>query len=100
MNDPGAGSESRRVAGHPVVEAESDADDEVGVLDRAVDVHFSVHARHAQMQVMTLGKCADAEQGSDHGDVGLLGEGKHRLIGTGEYHAVSYHEQRTLRFTN
>src|SRR6185436_18851956 len=61
VNDPGAGSESSRVASHPVVEAESDADDEVGVLDRAVDVYFAVHARHAQMQAMTLGKCADTE---------------------------------------
>ena len=44
------------VAGHPVVEAEADADDEVGLLDRPIDVDLAVHARHAEVERMRLRK--------------------------------------------
>ena len=64
------------VAGHPVVEAESYADDDVGLLDGAIDVHLAVHARHAQMEGMRLGEGADPEEGGDHRDAGALGEAR------------------------
>ena len=51
-----AAREAREVAGHPVVEPEPDADDQVGLLDGAVDVHLAVHPGHAEMQRMRLGE--------------------------------------------
>ena len=51
-----------------------DADEQVGVLDGAVDVDLAVHARHAEVQRVILGKGADAEQRGDDRDAGVLGE--------------------------
>ena len=56
MDDLRPAGERREVAGHPVVEPEADADDQVGLLDGAVDVHLAVHARHAEVQRMRLGE--------------------------------------------
>ena len=56
MNDLGAPREGGEVAGHPVVEPETDPDDEVGLLDRAVDMHLPVHPGHTEMKRMRFGK--------------------------------------------
>ena len=50
VNDLGPRSEARRVPRDAVVEPQSDAHDEIGVLDRAVDVDLPVHPRHAEVQ--------------------------------------------------
>jgi hypothetical protein len=74
VDDPRPPRERREIAGDTVVEPESHPDDQVGLLDRAVDVHLPVHSRHAEVQRMRLGERADAEQRRDHGDAGALGE--------------------------
>jgi hypothetical protein len=86
-------SEGGGIAGDAVIEAEPDAEDDVGVLDGAVDVHLPVHARHAEVQRMRFGDGADAEQGGDDRDAGLLGEGPHLGVGVPEDDAVADHEQ-------
>ena len=51
-----AAGEAREVAGDPVVEPKPDAEDQIGLLDRPVDVHLAVHARHAEVQRVRLGE--------------------------------------------
>ena len=86
--------EARRVAGHPVVEAHAHGDQQVGMLDRAVDVHLAVHARHAEMQRMILGEGADAEQRGNDGDAGVLGEDAQVFARVAEDDAVSRQDER------
>ena len=50
------------VAGHAVVEAHAERDEEVGLLNRGVDPRFTVHAHHAEIQRVRCGEGADAKQ--------------------------------------
>ena len=93
LRAPGKAGE---VAGDPVVEPETDAEDQVGLLDRAVDMHLAVHARHAEMQRVRLGEAADAEQGGDHRDPGALGQRAQLLVRAGQNDPVSRHDERAL----
>ena len=83
------GREARGVAGDPVIETEPDAEDHVGVLDGAVDMHFAVHPGHAEVERMRFREGADAEQGRDDRDAGLLGQGPHLGVGVAEDHPVT-----------
>ena len=96
VNDLGAAREGRQVAGDPVVEPEADPDDEVGLLDGAVHVHLAVHAGHAEMQRVRLGKGADAEQRRDDRDAGALGQLAELAVGVAQDDAVARHDQRPL----
>ncbi len=87
---------ARGVAGHAVVEAHAHRDEQVGMLDGAIDVHFAVHARHAEMQRMILGERADAEQRGDDRNAGVLGEDAQVLARVAEDDAVSGEDERTL----
>ena len=84
VDDLGAAGEGREVAGHPVVEPEPDPDDQVGLLDGAVDVHLAVHARHAEVQRVRLGERADAEQRGDDRDAGALGQRAELVVGVAQ----------------
>ena len=96
MNNLRVAGEARRVAGHAVVEAHAHRDQQVGMLDGAIDVHLAVHARHAEMQRMILGERADAEQGGDDGDAGVLGEDAQVLARIAQDDAVSRQDERPL----
>ena len=62
------------VAGHPVVEAHAERDQQVGFLDGGVDPGLAVHAHHAEVERMRRRDAADAEQRHRNRDVGVLGE--------------------------
>ena len=96
VDDLGAPRERREVAGDAIVEAEPHADDEVGLLDGAVDVHLAVHAGHAEVERMRLGKRADPEQRRDDGNAGSLGQRAQLIVGVAENDAVPGHDERPL----
>ena len=74
MDDPRVRGVGPDVAGHPVVEAHADGDQQVGALDRPVDVLPAVHAHVAVGERMGLVDGADPEQRPGDRDLGLLGE--------------------------
>ena len=96
MYDLRARCERGGIAGHAIVEPHADAHDEIGRLDGLVDVHFAVHSRHAEVQIMRLRECADAEQRGDHRRAGALRELPHLRVRAAHDHAVADHEEGTL----
>src|SRR5213075_1086095 len=52
VHDLRARGKGGRIARHAVVEAHADADEQVGGLNRLVDVDFAVHARHPEVQLV------------------------------------------------
>ena len=76
----GVGSELVAGTGDPVVETGTERDQKIGLLhshDRGV---IAVHAGHAQVQLMVVGKTATIHQRGDDGDVRHLGE-RAQLVG-------------------
>ena len=74
VDDPGVRGVRPDVAGDPVVEAHPDRDEQVGRLDRPVDVLPAVHPHVAVGERVRLVDRADAEQRPGDRDLGLLGE--------------------------
>ena len=97
VDDPGVGRVGAHVAGHPVVEAHADGDEEVGRLDRPVDVLPAVHPHVAVGQRMGLVHRADPEQGPGDRDPGLLGEGPELLGRVGDEDPVAGQDDRPPR---
>jgi hypothetical protein len=85
--------ERREVAGDPIVEPQSHAQDQVRLLDGAVHVHLAVHARHAEMQRMRLGEPADPEQCGDHRGPGALRQLPQLLVRARDDDSVPGHDQ-------
>ena len=96
VDDPRVRRVGPHVAGHPVVEAHPDGDEQVGRLDGPVDVLPAVHAHVAVGQRMGLVDGPDAEQRPGHGDLGLLGEGAQLVPGLGVQDAVAGEDHRPL----
>ena len=63
-----------QVAGHAVVEAHAEGQQQVGFLDGVVHPGFAVHAHHAQVERVAGGQAAEAQQGHRHRRIGPLGE--------------------------
>ena len=74
VDDLGLARERRELAGHPVVEAHADGDEQVGLGDRVVRVLRAVHARHADPQVVVLGERALAHHRGGDRELHELGE--------------------------
>ena len=70
----GAGGERVQVAGHPVVEARAQADDQVALLQAGHRGDGAVHARHAEVLRVAVGERAARHQRGHDGDAGELGE--------------------------
>ena len=62
------------LAGHAVVEAHAEGQQQVGLVDGVVGVDRAVHAEHVQGQVMVGREAAEAVHGQGDRDAGLLGE--------------------------
>ena len=97
VDDPRIGGVGADGAGDPVVEAHPDGDQEVGRLDRAVDVLPAVHPHVAVGQRVLLVHGADAQQRPRDGDLRLLRERLQLVPGLGDQHAVPGEDQRPLR---
>ncbi len=96
MDDPGIRRVGPHVAGDPVVEAHPDRDQQVGRLDRPVDVLPAVHAHVAVGERMALVDRADPEQGPGDRDAGLLGERDEIVPGLGVEDAMAGQDHRPL----
>ena len=97
VDDPGIRGVRPDVAGDTVVEAHPDGDQQVGRLDRAIDVLPAVHAHEAVAQRMCLVDGADAQEGVGDRDLGLLGQLTELVPGLGVEDSVTGEDHRTLR---
>ena len=68
----GLGRVGLQVAGHAVVKAHAQGDQQVGILDRVVHPGFAVHAHHAEIQRVGGGKRPEAEQRQRDGNARAL----------------------------
>ena len=75
VDDPGVGRKGGCLSGDPVVEAHSQAYDQVGLVHRQVGPVHAVHAQHPKAQVMISGKPAKTQEGGDDRDASGLGQG-------------------------
>ncbi len=75
MDEARIGGELAHVAGNAVIEAQPDADDEIGFADGVVDIRRPMHAGHTQVQRVRIGEAAYAQQRRDHRNGRLLGKG-------------------------
>lgn len=74
VHDLGLGREQRRLAGHAVVEAGAEREDQVGLLQREHRGNGAVHAGHAQVLLVRVGERAAGHQRGDHRGARRLGE--------------------------
>ena len=74
VDDLGVRGEAVQLAGDAVVEAGSEGDDQVGLLQRGDGGDRTVHARHSHVQRVAVGECAERHQGGGDGRSGELGE--------------------------
>ena len=74
VNHLGVGGERVQLAGHPVVEAGAERDQQVALLQRADGRDGAVHARHAEVLRVAVGERAARHQRGDDRDAGQLGQ--------------------------
>src|SRR5690606_37991362 len=74
VDDLGVRGEAVQPAGDPVVEAGSEGDDQVGLLQRGDGGDRTVHARHSHVQRVAVGECAECHQGGGDGHSGEFRE--------------------------
>src|SRR4029079_6251168 len=96
VDDAGVWGVGADVAGDAVVEAHADGEQQVGRLDRAVDVLPAVHAHEPVGERVSLVERADPEQGPRDGRVDLLGEPRQLRLGAGVENAVTGQDDRSL----
>ena len=96
VDDAGVRRVRADVAGHPVVEAHAERDQQVGRLDGPVDVLPAVHAHEAVGERVPLVERADAQQRPRDRGVELLGEGEELGLGAGVEDAVAGEDHRAL----
>ena len=72
MNDRSVLAELLDLACHPVVEADADSQQKIGLVHRVVGVNGAMHAEPFEGEVVILGEATDSHQGGGHGDLGTL----------------------------
>ena len=72
MDELRASGEAGQVAGDSVVKTEAESNDKIRLLDGTIDVHLTVHARHAEVERMCFGERTDSQERGDHRYVGPL----------------------------
>ena len=87
-------------AGHAIVKAHAERQQQVGFLNRLVDPRFAVHAHHAEIQEVRSRQRAESQQRERHGNAGELGEGFHFVLRSGDENPVPGQNQRPLRVPN
>lgn len=83
VDDLGVRGEAVQLAGDAVVEAGSEGDDQVGLLQRGDGGDRTVHARHSHVQRVAVGEGAQRHQGGGDGGSGQLREDLELGGGTG-----------------
>ena len=77
------GAKASRLAGHPVVEAGADGDEDVGLGHGHVGGVGAVHPQHPQPQGVVAGEAAQPHEGAGHRDLQGLGQGLELAGGVG-----------------
>ena len=93
----GVGGEGRQLAGHAVVEAGPEGDEEVGLLQRRHRRDGAVHAGHAEVERVAVGHRTARHERRDDRDPGQLDEPAQLLAGAGADDAAADVEHRPLR---
>ena len=97
VDDLGVGTEVLDLAGHPVIEAGPDGDQDVGLVHRHVGLVGPVHPEHAEELRVRHGEGTQPHQGAGDGEAGELGPA--RVSGAGglaQDHAAAGVEHRPL----
>ena len=97
VDDSRGGVEVLETPHRAVVEAHPDADHDIGAIGRHVGVEVAVHAQEAERERVVVGEAGDAQQGGEHGDVGLLRELAQLVRAARLHHPVPGDDDRLLR---
>ena len=97
VDDGAVLGELGHLAGHAVVKAHAEGQQQVGLVHRAVRVVGAVHAEPLQRERVVLGETADAHESRTHRDVRQLGEFQQFLRCAGGNNAAAHIEHRLLR---
>ena len=89
--------EGLELAGHAVVEARPEVDEQVALVDGVVGGDGAVHAEHAHGQLVRLGERAQGHERGRHGQAAQLGEPEDLGRRVGRDHAAAQVEHRPLR---
>ncbi len=100
VDDQRVGCEGVEVAGHAVVEARAEADDEVALLQAGDRGHRAVHAGHAEVLRVAVGEGAARHQRGDDRDAGQGGQLRQLARRAGADHAAADVEHRTPRLAD
>ena len=96
VHDGGAGREGVEAAGHAVVEAGAERDDQVGALEGTDGRHGAVHAGHAEVVAIRVRERAAGGQRGDNGGIRDLDEVGEGVGGAGAHDAAAHVEHGSL----
>ena len=96
VDDLGVGREGAEAAGDTVVEPHPEGDEQVRLLDGQVGVGHAVHSRHPHVKEVLRRERAEAQESSDDGYLGLLGQLLQLLVGAGDGDSVPRQDDRPL----
>ena len=85
-----------QLAGHAVVEAHAERDEQVGIVDGVVAVDGAVHPEHVQTEVIIVREIPEAVERERDGDAQQFGELRHRVGGSAMRHAAARVNHRPL----
>ena len=88
--------ELRHLAGHAVVEANAEGQQQIGLVDGQVGIDAAVHAQHVERQRFFVGKSAQAHQRHGDGNLGLADQLPQFGAGIAHDHAAARVNDRSL----
>ena len=71
------------LAGHPIVETDTESQQQIRMVDGIIGVKGSVHPQHVQAEFFLAGKCSQPHQCHGHRDTCLVGKLLQLLAGIG-----------------
>ena len=89
VDDESMLGEGRHFPGDPVVEADAEGEEEIGLVDGVVGVDAAVHAEHVERERVVGRIGPEPHEGHRHRDPGASGELAELLGGTGGDHAAA-----------
>src|SRR6266849_1806602 len=96
MNLLGVGCVGLEIAGHAIVEAHAEGQQQVGFLNRLIHPSLAVHAHHAEIQRMRRRECAQSEQRERHQNSGAFRKIANLTHSAGNNDAVPGENHRPL----
>ena len=96
VDDEAVLGEGRHLPGDPIVEANAEGEEEIGLVDGVIGVDAAMHAEHVERKRGVCRVGPEPHEGHCHRDSGTLGELAELLGGTGGDHAAAGVDHRTL----